>query len=40
MSYAEYANSLDQMMKVEKEREKEFKQSQKLVTEVDRQIFK
>lgn len=40
VSYAEYARSLDQMMKVEKKREKEFERSQKFVSEVGRQIHK
>ncbi|WP_173915195.1 hypothetical protein [Halobacillus sp. Marseille-Q1614] len=40
ISYAEYASSLDQMMKVEQKRQKEFEQSKKFIDEVSRQIYK
>ncbi|MFC7064019.1 hypothetical protein [Halobacillus seohaensis] len=40
LSYAQYAGNIDQMMKVEEKRQKEFEQSQKFVAEVDRQLYK
>ncbi|MCP3032810.1 hypothetical protein LF817_15905 [Halobacillus sp. A1] len=40
MSYAEYGSSIDYMMNVEKKRQKEFEQSQKIIASLDRQLHK
>ncbi|WP_179133903.1 hypothetical protein [Halobacillus massiliensis] len=40
MSYAEYASSLDQMMKVEQKRQEDFEQSKRFTDVVSRQLYK
>ncbi|WP_194840806.1 hypothetical protein [Filobacillus milosensis] len=40
VGYQEYSQNLEKRLEVEKQREKEYKQSRRVVAEVDRQIHR
>ncbi|MFD1020480.1 hypothetical protein [Thalassobacillus hwangdonensis] len=40
MGYAEYSRGVDQLLKVEKRRQKEYEASRRMVSEAGRQIHK
>ncbi|WFT77084.1 hypothetical protein [Halobacillus naozhouensis] len=40
ISYAEYSSKLDERLKIEEKRQREFERSQKMVAQVDRQLHK
>ncbi|SEQ28957.1 hypothetical protein [Piscibacillus halophilus] len=40
VGYTEYSQNLEKRIKVEKEREREYKESRRVVAEVDRQVHR